>query len=1149
MENVKHMSAFATMLLIMLFAAPAGARAQLLWQDNFDYPPGPLYGHGQWVKYASNPNSPIQVVDRTLDFEGYPGGVKGRSVELGPDATAEDLIARFDPNDEGVKTGTLYYSALVNVEEVPSGPIYVMSLVVRTKSSVVADGKSGTELGRLYVDKADEEGKYRLGVERGASDPSFAPQTFSTGETYLVVVKYEIGAAGARLDGVSLFVNPASYTEEPAEADAAIDPNKSGSGVGNYGLQGIELRQGTSSRGTAPTMLVGSLRVADSYAGLFASGGGQDDNAPVITLSETGLDFNYVYSGDPQTAVVNVKGERLQGDISITVTGDELKPSVTTVTAEEAQSGEGKDVTFTLTPVTEEGKATVTFSTPGRDDVALEATWTTLPVKDIASLGDFAAENPDDYLTYRYTGEAVVTFVNNVNGTPEYYIQDATAGMLVKDDYQYLGSSYKAGDKLTGFIGNITSFFGAMSFVPASSTLGRVVSEGNTAEPVTVTLAAVKASPKTYVNRLVKIENATITGVEEGATFKEGMQQPTVTDATGEGKMRIFGGTSLIGKAVPSGTVSITGISTSAGAVVIAPRGADDITETVAAEPSLTVSPDKFDMAAGFVGKSAVVGTVHISAVNMPAPTLLEITGTDRKLFSLSENTIPAGTSEKDIVVTYSPTAIGKHSARLLIDCPEMPDVYRAITIAAYATDEQNPPRITVEPDAVPAFEAKVGETQEQTVTVTTAYLPDYAYMKMKEAGSFIIGTTMLMKNGKAEVKVTFAPKEAGDFENEIEIYSLAADTVRVKLKGKAVENTGTEPDKEGDDLPLDASNPLTLLIEQFDGVTKNKPLSVSGWKNLAMKGKRAWWGYEFPSTDESAGELAAKVTPYDSMTPEGGEEDCEMLLVTPPLDYVNSASKLFTFRVRGDYLKDNQPDKLELWYIDVADGDMFVSPVDGMVMPDMADQSGEWQEFHVDLSNQNIADVFFMGFSFKSTRGRNNSATYYIDDVSYGRTDLGTIRPSAMSLAFTAVQGKDAVSEEVKVTTANLVEPVTLTLGGPNKSKFKLSTATLPATGGSFTVSFNSDEIGVHEAYVKLSSRGAADIYVPVSVNNTTTDGIGSISAETGDIEIFDINGRLVRSRKDVTPAEAAEGLPAGVYVIKRASSAGITVNKVNIR
>lgn len=40
MENVKHMSVFATMLLIMLFAAPAGAGAQLSWQDNFDYPPG-----------------------------------------------------------------------------------------------------------------------------------------------------------------------------------------------------------------------------------------------------------------------------------------------------------------------------------------------------------------------------------------------------------------------------------------------------------------------------------------------------------------------------------------------------------------------------------------------------------------------------------------------------------------------------------------------------------------------------------------------------------------------------------------------------------------------------------------------------------------------------------------------------------------------------------------------------------------------------------------------------------------------------------------------------------------------------------------------------------------------------------------------------
>lgn len=1149
MGKLNKTLAYATLLLTMLFAAPADVGAQIVWQDNFDYPVGPLYGQGPWVKYASNPNSPIQVVDKTLDYAGYPGGVKGKSVELGPESLAEDLVARFDKNDDGVKTGTLYYSALINVSKEPTGPIYVMSLVVRTKSSTVADGKSGTELGRLYVDKTDDEGKYRLGVERGAANPVFAPNTFNTNETYLVVVKYEIGAAGERLDRVSLFVNPASYTEEPAVADAAIDPETSGSGVANYGLQGIELRQGTSSKGTAPTMLVGALRVADTYAGLFGSTVGPGDDSPSLTLSESTLNFGYVYNGDQQEYTVNVKGTNLQGDINITVTGDELKPSVTTITAAEAQSEQGKDVTFTLVPVTEYGKSTVTFSTPGRADVTLEAAWITLPVKEIASLSDFAAENPNDYITYRYTGEAVITFVDKSNGMPAYYIQDATGGMIVKDDYQYLQSTYNEGDKLTGFIGYIQEAFGTMVFNPGAQTLGRVVSEGNTVEPATVTLAALKAAPKDYINRLVRIEDATISGVAEGAKFEEGMTQPTIKDATGEGKMRIFNGTSLIGTAVPAGTVNITGLSTSTSAVIIAPRGAADIATAVAAEPSLTVSPRKFDMAAGLVGKSVEVGTVHLSAVNMPSATTLEITGTNRQMFSISAATIPAGTSETDIVVTYNPTAIGKHSANLIIDCPGLPDAYTSITLSAYATDEQNPPTVTVSPAEIPAFEAKVGESQMQTVTVTTANLPYFAYVKIKKAGSFILGTTMLMKDGKAEVPVTFAPKEAGDYENEIQIYGLAIDTVRVKLTGKAIESTGGDDGKEGDELPLDASNPLKMLKETFDGVTKNAPLAIDGWKNLAITGNRAWWGYVFPDVDESAGEPVAKVTAYDSNVTEGNEEDCEMMLVTPPLDFANSATKIFTFRVRGDYLRDNQPDLLELCYIDLAEGDMFMSPVDGFSMPNMADQSGEWQEFHIDLTGQNIADVFFMGFRFKSTRGRNNSATYYIDDVSYGRTDLGTIRASVGQLAFEAEQSKDAVSESVEVTGSNLVEPIKLSLGGPNKSKFKLSTTTLPAAGGSFTVSFNSKETGVHSAYVKMSSRGAADIYLPVSVNNTIADGIDAIGAEPGDIEIFDLSGQLVRSKSNVTPAEAAHGLPAGVYVIKRTAASGITVNKVAIK
>ena len=1148
MKKANKFISGALALFAAIFAAPADVGAQVAFQDNFDYPAGPLYGQGPWVKYGSNPNDPIQVVAQKLYYEGYPGGVQGNSVQLGKASTGEDLVARFDQSEAGVTSGTLYYSALVNVSELPTAPAYVLTLATRPVSSPIADGETGTELGRLYISAADGEGKYLMGVERGATKPVYADATYDVGATYLVVVKYEIDAEGTDQDAVSLYVNPADFAAEPAAPDAYFAAGGSGSSVSKNGLQGIELRQGTTWSGDAPVMLVGSLRVADTYAGLFEAGDEPGDDAPTITLSESSLDFGATYEGYVMTKTVNVKARNLAADIAVSVGGTALKASAATIAAADAMGEGGFDVTFTLTPTMEESRATVTFASEGAADVTLDATWEAHEAVEMATVKDILAEDPEAYLTYIFKGEAVVTFTDTYNGSMRYYIQDETAGIVVSDDYGVLAQTYKVGDKLTGFVGMVSSSFGVVSFIPLAPTLGVVVSGDNEVAPVAATLADIKAAPADYLNRLVRIEGATLSGFAEGAAFSEGMAQPTITDATGEGKLRIFSGTSLIGTPVPTEAVNITGLSTSASAIIIGPRGASDIVPAVVAEPSLAVTPEKFEMTAGVVGKTVAVDTVHIVAVNMPAETMLEITGADRALFGLSHTSIPAGSSETDVVVTYSPAAIGKNEARLMIDCPQMPEVYRTIAISAYAIDEQNPPAVTVVPDEVPPFEAEVGQTQEQTITVTTANLPDYAYMKVKEAGAFRISTTMLLKDNVAEVKVTFEPKEAGSYENEIEIYGLAFDTVRVKLSGTAAEPVGPEPGKEGDELPLDPSNPLALLNERFDGAVKNEPLSVDGWKNVAMQGTRAWWGYVLPEGDELAGEKVAKVTAYDSMTPDGEETDCEMLLVTPPLDFANSESKVFTFRVRGDYLADNQSDLLELCYIDLLDGDMYIAPVGGFTMPNVADLSGEWQEYHIDLTGQELADVFFMGFRFKSTRGRNNAATYYIDDVSYGRTDLAAIHPSLTSLAFVAEVGKDAVSEEVSVSGTNLAEPIKLTLGGPNKGKFKLSASELPVTGGSFSVTFNSDDEGVHEAYVKLSSRGAADVYVPLSVNNTTAEGIESVAAGLADIEVFDLGGRKLRDSKQSTVAESTEGLPTGVYVVKVASGAGVSVSKVTV-
>lgn len=168
---------------------------------------------------------------------------------------------------------------------------------------------------------------------------------------------------------------------------------------------------------------------------------------------------------------------------------------------------------------------------------------------------------------------------------------------------------------------------------------------------------------------------------------------------------------------------------------------------------------------------------------------------------------------------------------------------------------------------------------------------------------------------------------------------------------------------------------------------------------------------------------------------------------------------------------------------------------------------------------------------------------------MTYGRTDIPVIRTSTSLLAYRAVVDKDAVSDEVSVTTENLTEPMKLKIGGPNRSKFKLSTTELGTDGGSFTVSFHSSDKGIHEAYVRLSSRGAADKYVALYVNNIVATGIDAIPAAAAHIVVCDLAGRVVADKAEATPAEAVSGLAPGVYVIKMITADSISTYKVQIK
>ena len=862
-------------------------------------------------------------------------------------------------------------------------------------------------------------------------------------------------------------------------------------------------------------------------------------NPPEITLSPSTVGFNYVFIGNTYTQTVNIKATNLRGDITLNgMTTGEVELSATTITKSEAESAEGYDLTITLTPTDENiYQETVVLNTQDADMVTLSIYWAAMPTTDVADIATLKAKPTDDYTNYKYTGEAIVTGI----GKKYIYMQDATGGLALNDNYGDF-PTVKVGDKISGFVVNTVSSWGAINAQPVQGTGIEILAENQTVEPVVTTLADLKANAKSLHAKLVKVANVTFTE-NAGETFNADMVNPKINDGTEEGRFNVF--ESIHGVTVPTEAVTIVGVSTSATAVVVGARTADDFIKEVTGEPALNITDEVlFEGTAAPINVATEYVKLKVDAANLPSAVSIYITGTNGKMFSLSTEEIPAGTSTTDVIVTYTPTAVGKHTARINFESADMPELNNAFTINTVCIDPANPPTIIVEPMELPQFSAKVGEQQQQTLKVTTKGLPDYGKVKLmgEGEGAFLINNTMLMKEMEQTLTVTFKPKAEGTFTERLEFSALEAETFYVTITGTTT--GGADPsDKEGDDLPLTAENPLTLLNENFDNITNNKPVSIEGWKNVAMEGKRAWWG------SDADGEKTAKVSAYDSSVEIGKATPCEMLLVTPPLDFVNSATKMFTFRVMGNLLTEGMTDLLELCYIDLEGGEMNVFPIE-LTMPNIPDLNNEWQEYHLNLEGQDLADVFFMGFRFKSQLGRENSATYYIDDVTYGRDDLPMITPSVTQLAFESTKGATTVSEEITLETLNTTEPITLSLGGPNKSKFELTATTLPATGGKFAVKFQSDEIGVHEAYIKVSSRGAADVYIPVSVNNKDNSGIVSITFEASpDVTVYDLSGRAVKTVKECKNyRQATDGIAAGTYILKAVSKAGVQTTKVMV-
>ena len=629
----KNASALLALLLVAVLA-PTAALAQVSFRDDFgDYTPGSeLAGNGAWWQYGAAVANPMAVVDGALDYEGYPGGVTGNCIQLsGETSNSQKVYAVFsdDTNGQtgaaavyGIANGSVYYSILLNVESAPVAQSFNMpfiaAFVTRSTRDLAAKG-SGSEKGKLYV-KADGSTSYQLGVNCTSAATNIAySQALEFNKTYLVVVKYTISNTLDGKDGMSLFVNPVDYQTEPASPAAQVAVGTGTGGIkklsGSYGLPGIqalEIRHTGTSTLAGVQAKIGSLRISDTWAGLFEVKSTTD--SPRVVAAPSNIDFGYLLQGCKAEKVVNIKGKNLKGNITVKVPeGSNLSVSTAEIPKEEAMSEAGFDLTVSINVQNPSlGKESIIFSSEEAEEAAINTTCNALPVSNLSTLKAFYGSDVNPGVIYRVATKPVISHVQQISVVDEveggtllmnsYYFQDETGGVVLVDPYLLLsGNAYKVGDVFEGLTAEVRSGseygFDYNVLVPVTRVVSsrpvsfphvESVTSGGVVTPMDVTLEQLNADPAGYLNRLVRVTGVNFENVETDAVYIKDVLMP-LTDGKSKANAKIFIGSTnddgnlssdILGEAVPAGIINLTGISTSLSPTVIQPRSIADV-ETV----------------------------------------------------------------------------------------------------------------------------------------------------------------------------------------------------------------------------------------------------------------------------------------------------------------------------------------------------------------------------------------------------------------------------------------------------------------------------------------------------------------------------------------------------------------------------------------
>jgi hypothetical protein len=265
------------LFFVLSFLLTFTAQAQLLFLEDFNYPAGDSLTSHTWVAHSGGTTNAQTVVSPGLTYTGYPSSGNGNAASL--TTTGQDVNRQFT---DSVIAGSVYASFMVKVTSAQAPGDYFFHLGPKTLGV--------TFMGRVYV-KLAANGNLAFGLSKTSTSttvlPVYSDSIYSTGTTYLLVLKYQFNA-GVNDDTVSLFINPAMSPVEPAAnlkhgTSTSNDPASIGS---------VALRQGTAAN--APNIIVDGIRISTSWGNVIpvelvsfnASANGSEVNLTWITATE-----------------------------------------------------------------------------------------------------------------------------------------------------------------------------------------------------------------------------------------------------------------------------------------------------------------------------------------------------------------------------------------------------------------------------------------------------------------------------------------------------------------------------------------------------------------------------------------------------------------------------------------------------------------------------------------------------------------------------------------------------------------------------------------------------------------------------------------------------------------------------------------------